>query len=491
MHLFCVINGQSVAAPIDEQHPQVIVGRHRDCDMTIKSPRISRRHCQIKWTPDGISIKDLGSSGGTHVGDRKIGRARIKPGDRIRIADVDLELRDGPAPRNQAPQAPTEALVEDAPPQTTSAVGGWELHYANEDGAEQVATLEAGSSPLILGRKADCSIRLVNPTVGRHHCRVSLENGELVAKDLESSNGTFINGEKIRRGKLKDGDVLECGTAEVKIRAIAAQEIEEVGAGDTWSDEVFEEDMGPPNWFLIFTDDEGRVTTVEMAMKLRVLAMGEDEACEICVKDRGMEGEHIEMTWEYGVLVVRDLGTAVGTLLNGRSIDEVVLRNGDVITCGDFQVHVVRGSSGEVARASTGTRSGDADFWAPILTRHEDGLSMTYIDTDPYEESRKRELTIWGDGEASLELITRGEKESLDARVSGPLLDALFDALVRAGFPDVVSAKLDDGEDPAELELYLDSEASNVTLSRRVVERSSVYKEVAHLLDAVLAQIRG
>ena len=103
MHL-CVVNGHTVTAPIDEQHPQVIVGRHRDCDMVVKSPRISRRHCQVKWTPDGIAIKDLGGSGGTQVGDRKIGRARIKPGDRILLADIELELRDGPAPKGRSAQ---------------------------------------------------------------------------------------------------------------------------------------------------------------------------------------------------------------------------------------------------------------------------------------------------------------------------------------------------------------------------------------------------
>ena len=85
----------------------------------------------------------------------------------------------------------------------------------------------------------------------------------------------------------------------------------------------------------------------------------------------------------------------------------------------------------------------------------------------------------------------RGEKESIDARVSGPLLDAVFDALIRAGFPDVPTTNLDDDEQPAELELYLDNEASAVVLGRRVLERSSVYKEVAHLLDAMLAQVRG
>jgi hypothetical protein len=70
-------------------------------------------------------------------------------------------------------------------------------------------------------------------------------------------------------------------------------------------------------------------------------------------------------------------------------------------------------------------------------------------------------------------------------------LDALFDALVRAGFPDVPSDTVDPEEAPPELEVYLDSEASNITLSRRVLERSAVYKEVAHILNALLSQARG
>ena len=236
-----------------------------------------------------------------------------------------------------------------------------------------------------------------------------MENGELVAKDLDNNGNTFINGEKIGQGRLRDGDVLECGTAEVKMRSIAATDDEEVGSGDTWSDEALEEEMNPPNWFLVFTDDSGRVTTVE-AMKLRVLAMGEDGHAKSAERSRHGRRTHRN---DVGVRCSCRPRPWYGNWYAPKrsAIDEVV-RNGDVITCGEFQVHVVRGSSGEVARASTGTRSGDADFWAPILKRHEDGLSMTYVDTDPYDESRKRELTIWGDGEASLELITRGDKEA-------------------------------------------------------------------------------
>lgn len=488
MYLLCNHQGQQIQAVLDAEHPQVIIGRHRDCDMVVKNPRMSRRHCQVRWTQEGVTIKDLGSSAGTFVGDRKVGRSRIKPGDVIRLADLPLELHDGDAPAQSAP-VPTLPSREEAVP-AVSAEPSWELHYDAEDGTRQVLHLRSGDKSAVLGRKDDCDIRLVNPTVGRHHCRVTLTGGSLRADDLESSNGTFINEKKIRSGALSDGDVLACGTAEITIRRGDAP-AEDDYSNDTWHEIPMEAEVGPPNWFLVYTDGDGRINSLEMAMKVRVLAVGSDKACEICVPDQNLEDEHIEVTWEHGVLVVRDLGTATGTLLNGRTIDEVVLRNGDVITCGDFQLHVVRGSSGEVGRASTGTRSQEADFWAPLLARHDDGLSLTYIDTDPYDDTRKRELTLWGDGETTVELVSRGQKTTTNALVASVTLDALGDALVRAGFPDSPSELLDADEDPAELEVYLDNEGASVTLNRRVMERSAVYKEVTHLLAAILAQARG
>jgi pSer/pThr/pTyr-binding forkhead associated (FHA) protein len=65
----------------------------------------------------------------------------------------------------------------------------------------------------LLGRSAYCSIVLSNPLASRQHCAIRLEGGALVVEDLESSNGTWVNGERIGEVRtLAPGDLLRVGT---------------------------------------------------------------------------------------------------------------------------------------------------------------------------------------------------------------------------------------------------------------------------------------
>lgn len=64
-------------------------------------------------------------------------------------------------------------------------------------------------TPFVIGRAADCDFRLENPTVSRHHCEVSIVDGEVRVRDLGSSNGTFVNSQLIFDERiLADGDTL-------------------------------------------------------------------------------------------------------------------------------------------------------------------------------------------------------------------------------------------------------------------------------------------
>jgi pSer/pThr/pTyr-binding forkhead associated (FHA) protein len=65
----------------------------------------------------------------------------------------------------------------------------------------------------LLGRSAYCSIVLSNPLASRQHCALRLDAGALVIEDLESSNGTWVNGERIDKARaLVPGDLLRVGT---------------------------------------------------------------------------------------------------------------------------------------------------------------------------------------------------------------------------------------------------------------------------------------
>ena len=61
---------------------------------------------------------------------------------------------------------------------------------------------------LVVGRHPACDTLLDFPRVSRHHCCLTLEHGELLVRDLGSTNGTRINGKPVEVGRLKDGDEL-------------------------------------------------------------------------------------------------------------------------------------------------------------------------------------------------------------------------------------------------------------------------------------------
>src|SRR5918993_2485922 len=53
--------------------------------------------------------------------------------------------------------------------------------------------------------------------VSRLHCRLAAGAGEIEAVDLESTNGTYVNGERVARALLKDGDRLRVGAVELTV----------------------------------------------------------------------------------------------------------------------------------------------------------------------------------------------------------------------------------------------------------------------------------
>jgi hypothetical protein len=68
-----------------------------------------------------------------------------------------------------------------------------------------------------IGREHDNNIELKDPDVGRYHARILFDRGRFILEDLESSNGTWLNGEKISEAALKNGDRVKIGETEFAI----------------------------------------------------------------------------------------------------------------------------------------------------------------------------------------------------------------------------------------------------------------------------------
>src|SRR4051794_776871 len=73
---------------------------------------------------------------------------------------------------------------------------------------------------IIVGRSSDLDMVLVEDMVSRRHARIACDAQQIVIEDLGSTNGTFVNGEKIKRSTLKEGDRVLIGTSILKVVAL-------------------------------------------------------------------------------------------------------------------------------------------------------------------------------------------------------------------------------------------------------------------------------
>jgi hypothetical protein len=73
---------------------------------------------------------------------------------------------------------------------------------------------------IVIGRASDLDMVLVEDMVSRRHARIACSDTQILIEDLGSTNGTFVNGEKIDRASLKEGDRVLIGTSILKVVAL-------------------------------------------------------------------------------------------------------------------------------------------------------------------------------------------------------------------------------------------------------------------------------
>ena len=108
------------------------------------------------------------------------------------------------------------------------------------------STFALNEAEVCIGREAGNQIQVQSASVSRRHCALRRDSDGVVAHDLESRNGTFINGIPITRQKLKHGDLLTVGdccfryvgesqaTARAESAAVQLQDTETLMLAPEW-----------------------------------------------------------------------------------------------------------------------------------------------------------------------------------------------------------------------------------------------------------------
>jgi ABC-type multidrug transport system ATPase subunit/pSer/pThr/pTyr-binding forkhead associated (FHA) protein len=164
---------------------RLTIGRGVNNDIVTADLRASREHASIDWGGNGWLLNDPGSTNGTFVNGQQVGRAELRDGDLIQIGDFALivELSDHVAQRDEQHAGTMIGVSVGAQP--ASAVPD---------------ILDLRSQPTVtIGRDPGNNLTLDHPQISRYHARLELQqDGALRVTDLNSTNGTFVNGQQLR-----------------------------------------------------------------------------------------------------------------------------------------------------------------------------------------------------------------------------------------------------------------------------------------------------
>jgi len=78
-------------------------------------------------------------------------------------------------------------------------------------------TFDLKTETTTVGRVSDNAFEIPEASVSSHHAEIVVKGSDVLIRDLESTNGTFINGERITEAVLKPGQILRFGTIELKL----------------------------------------------------------------------------------------------------------------------------------------------------------------------------------------------------------------------------------------------------------------------------------
>jgi len=78
-------------------------------------------------------------------------------------------------------------------------------------------TYELKVEKTTVGRLEDNAFQIPDPSVSSHHCEIILKGEEVIVKDLNSTNGSYINGEQVTEAPLKSGQILRLGQIDVRL----------------------------------------------------------------------------------------------------------------------------------------------------------------------------------------------------------------------------------------------------------------------------------
>jgi ABC-type multidrug transport system ATPase subunit/pSer/pThr/pTyr-binding forkhead associated (FHA) protein len=173
---------------------------------------------------------------------------------------------------------------------------------------------DASRGHYTIGAAPDCDIVLNQPQVSGHHARLSRAGNSFMLEDLGSTNGTFIDGTRVRQSAVTPATRIGLGSyltsLDVLLDALSRR--------------------GVPTAAVAGVSVRAEVIKVGA----RMLTIGRDAGCDVCIAEPAVSGRHARVFRNCGRIIIEDIGSANGTFVRGERISWWVVRPDDVVQIG-------------------------------------------------------------------------------------------------------------------------------------------------------------
>jgi ABC-type multidrug transport system ATPase subunit/pSer/pThr/pTyr-binding forkhead associated (FHA) protein len=304
MHILTTESGPLAGKSFEITAVGVKIGRHPNQNqVVVPDEEISRQHARVYLETDGKVWIEDSSVNGTFVNDRRIQKETLHPGDRIRLGLnpyntlTYVEERVASAAAASSGSGASVRDVAQARPRSTIKLTG------EESGAPLGARLQlvvdryaVHSIPLkaartVLGRlSGQDKVAVEGPGVSDAHAELTFSpQGNALLRDLNSEQGTWVNGQRINECALHEGDMIRLGESDARL--------------------------------LLYREAHRRALTLrDIELNRPVTRLGRDSSNEVPLDHPTVSLFHAEVAKRNGNFTIEDKNSTNGTFVNGERI---------------------------------------------------------------------------------------------------------------------------------------------------------------------------
>ena len=232
-----VVTAKEESRIVETAAAVVTVGRGSENAVQVHDEAASRNHCRIERLPDGsYRLADLASRNGTRLNGELVEQRELKPGDVILIGETRIIVEACSADAAAAPSAPAPSTATSSVPASSAAgpsaaatsgpiappppQGPQALRLVFLSGPNQGRDYVVRTKIVSIGRRRrDNDIALFDTGISNRHAEIRHTPDGFVLVDEGSKNGTFLNGQRVKRSPLKPGDRILLGRSLIEVQA--------------------------------------------------------------------------------------------------------------------------------------------------------------------------------------------------------------------------------------------------------------------------------